>query len=104
MATFIIIGCDGKQYGPISTEEVRKWVAEDRLNAQSLVKEESDAEFRPLSKFPEFTDLFGIAAQTSTPPSLTGMKTLVEGDYELDIGACISNGWALVKNNFWPVV
>jgi hypothetical protein len=70
MATYIIIGGDGKQYGPISTDDVRKWISEDRLNAQSLVKEESDAEFRPLSKFPEFADLFGIAVQTSTPPPL----------------------------------
>ncbi len=55
---YFIIGGDGKQYGPISSEELRKWVAEGRLNGQSMVKGEQDADFRPLSQFAEFTDLF----------------------------------------------
>jgi len=55
---YFIIGGDGKQYGPISNEELRKWVVEGRLNAQSMAKGENDADFRPLSAFAEFTDLF----------------------------------------------
>jgi GYF domain 2 len=71
MATYTIIGGDGKQYGPITTDELRKWVSEGRLNAQSLAKAESDAEFRPLSAFPEFAEVFGIAAQMAgAPPPL----------------------------------
>jgi hypothetical protein len=68
---YIIIGGDQKEYGPITTEDVRKWIAEGRLNAQSLMKAESDAEFRPLSTFPEFADLFGLATQAGAPPSLS---------------------------------
>jgi hypothetical protein len=68
---YVIIGGDGKEYGPVSGADVRQWVSEDRLNARSLVKAESDAEFRPLSTFPEFADLFGIAGRVSnTPPPL----------------------------------
>lgn len=59
---YTIIGGDGKQYGPISGADLRKWIAEGRLNAQSMAKAESDAEFRPLSTFPEFADLFGMPA------------------------------------------
>jgi GYF domain 2 len=71
MATYTIIGGDGKQYGPITADELRKWVSEGRLNAQSLAKAESDAEFRPLSAFPEFAEVFGIAAQMAgAPPPL----------------------------------
>ena len=58
---YVIIGGDGKEYGPVSGAELRQWVSEDRLNGRSLVKAESDAEFRPLSTFPEFADLLGIA-------------------------------------------
>jgi len=68
---YIIIGGDQKEYGPITTEDLRKWIAEGRLNAQSLTKAESDAEFRPLSTFPEFADLFGLATQAGAPPSLS---------------------------------
>jgi len=65
MATYIIIGGDGKQYGPITGDDLRKWISEGRLNAQSLAKEETDTEWRPLSTLPEFADVFSAA-----PPPL----------------------------------
>jgi hypothetical protein len=68
---YTIIGGDGKQYGPISETDLRKWIAEGRLNAQSLAKAESDAEFRTLSTFPEFASLLGIA-----PPTLGAAPVL----------------------------
>src|SRR5215469_4996308 len=67
MANYTIIGGDGKQYGPISEGELRKWIAEGRLNAQSLAKSESDAEFRPLGTFRELADAFGVPA---APPGM----------------------------------
>jgi uncharacterized membrane protein YuzA (DUF378 family) len=54
MANYSIIGGDGKQYGPVTDADVNQWIAEGRLNAQSLAKSEGDAEFRPLAQFPEF--------------------------------------------------
>jgi hypothetical protein len=101
---YTIIGGDGKEYGPVSDEELRKWIAEGRLNAQSLAKAESDAEFRPLATFPEFADVFlPPSAAPGTPPVFSN-ASLAEGDYELDIGNCLSRGWELVKANFWPTV
>jgi len=103
MANYIIIGGDQKEYGPIPADDVRQWIAEGRLNGQSLMKAESDAEFRLLEKFPEFADAFAPKAPASdTPPPLsgtTGPAGLAGGDYELDILGCITNGWELVKNN-----
>jgi len=69
---YLIVGGDGKEYGPVTGADVRQWVSEDRLNARSLVKAESDAEFRPLSTFPEFADLFGIAGRVSNVPPPLG--------------------------------
>ena len=65
MATYTIIGGDGKEYGPITADDLRKWIAEGRLNAQSLAKAESDAEFRTLEKFPEFADAFAPNAHAA---------------------------------------
>jgi GYF domain 2 len=62
MANYTVIGGDGKEYGPITDADVRRWVAEGRLNAQALAKAESDAEYRPLATFPEFADVFGPTA------------------------------------------
>ena len=100
MANYTIIGGDGKQYGPITGDDLRKWISEGRLNAQSLVKAESDAEFRSLAMFPELADAFPAqAAMPDAPPSLTGSADWLERDYELDIGDCISRGWNLFKEN-----
>jgi hypothetical protein len=72
MANYTIIGGDGKQYGPITGDDLRKWISEGRLNAQSLVKAESDAEFRTLATFPEFADVFGAGVQLpAAPPPLS---------------------------------
>ncbi|HEY3762015.1 MAG TPA: GYF domain-containing protein [Verrucomicrobiae bacterium] len=71
--TYTIIGGDGKEYGFISPEDIRKWVAENRLNAQSLVKAEGDAEFRPLSTFPEFADAFAPPPLRAGAPPLSSL-------------------------------
>jgi hypothetical protein len=71
---YLIIGGDQHEYGPIPADDVRKWIAEGRLNAQSRVKAESDAEWRPLAAFPEFADAFGAGtagpAPATPPPPL----------------------------------
>lgn len=105
MATYLIIGGDQKEYGPISAEDVRKWIAEGRLNAQSRIKAESDAEWRPLSAFPEFADaLAAPAAAPSTPPPLmTPSAGWLERDYNLEIGGCLSRGFELLKSHFGVV-
>ena len=107
MATYTIIGGDQKPYGSVTADDIRRWIADGRLNAETLAKEETDTEWRPLSAFPEFADALaaqitaaGIAAASAVATPVGGEG----GDYELDIGSCISRGWELVKNNFWPVV
>jgi hypothetical protein len=71
MANYTVIGGDGKQYGPITESDLRKWIAEGRLSAQSLAKAESDAEFRALSTFPELAGSFAAA------PPLPGIAPLL---------------------------
>jgi hypothetical protein len=105
MANYIIIGGDQKEYGPISADDVRQWIAESRLNEKSLMKAEGDTEFRTLEKFPEFAGAFAPKSPApGAPPAFANSADWSERDYELDIGNCISRGWELVKNNFWPAV
>jgi hypothetical protein len=68
MATYTVIGSDQKQYGSVTMDDVRRWIADGRLNAQSSMREESDTEFRPLSAFPEFADAFAAKAATPIMP------------------------------------
>ncbi|HYG25111.1 MAG TPA: DUF4339 domain-containing protein [Verrucomicrobiae bacterium] len=53
-----IIGADGKAYGPVSEEQIRFWIAESRVNAQTQVQAEGTAEWKPLAHFPEFSASF----------------------------------------------
>ena len=102
---FTIIGGDGKEYGPITAEDLRKWIAEGRLNEQTLTKGEGDAEFRPLSAFSEFAGAFAPQfAAPAAPAAFASQTGWTDGDYEVDIGSCFSRGWELVKANFWSTV
>ena len=98
MANYIIIGGDQKEYGPITAKDVRQWITEGRLNEQSRIKAEGDAEFRALGTLPEFGDVFAPVGSDAPPP--LAAADLSERDYELDLGGCITHGWHLVKTNF----
>jgi uncharacterized membrane protein len=98
MATYTIIGGDQKQYGSVTADNIRQWIAEGRLGAQSLAQAQGDAEWKPLSAFPEFAA--ALAVSFTPLPSVATPVDWLERDYELDIGGCISRGWELVKNNF----
>jgi len=115
MANYFIIGGDGRQYGPITGADLRKWISEGRLNAQSLAKEESDTEFRTLSAFPEFAEVFGIAGQvSSTPPPLSpagvggreaALQRVKGPAVALMITAILNlifGVWGLVRTAFFP--
>jgi len=59
-------GTDGKVYGPVSPEEIRKWIAERRATYQTQVMQEGiDQDWKPLSSCPEFADCF---APPALPP------------------------------------
>jgi len=49
-----IIGSDGQQYGPVSAEQLRTWLEQNRVNAQTLIQPDGAAEWKPVSTFAEF--------------------------------------------------
>ena len=68
MANYKVIGGDLKQYGPVSAEDLRKWIADGRLNALSLVQVHGDIEWKPLSSFPEFAEALADKPATLSAP------------------------------------
>jgi hypothetical protein len=52
-----IQGSDQKEYGPVSAEQIKKWISEGRVNAQTPVWSETSANWKPLSTYPEFASL-----------------------------------------------
>jgi hypothetical protein len=69
MANYTIIGGDKKEYGPVTAEEVRQWIAEGRLNGQSLIRSDNDTEWRPLATFLEFAP--ALQPRSPMPPPLS---------------------------------
>jgi hypothetical protein len=105
---YTIIGGDQKEYGPVTAEQLRLWVAEGRVKAQTSVRIEGATEWRPLAAFPEFADvLASTPAAAGVPPPHGAEAGLPEDifrrDYDLDIGRCVGDGWNLLKNNFGTV-
>lgn len=70
MATYKMIGADGRPYGPVPVEQLRQWIAEGRANAQTQTLVEGAAEWKPLGALPEFAGLFAPPVPpTISPPS-----------------------------------
>ena len=66
-----IIGKDGQQYGPVTAEQLRGWMAENRANAQTLAQTDGTQDWKPLGSFPEFAaDLKPPPASATVPPTL----------------------------------
>jgi hypothetical protein len=67
-----IIGADQKEYGPISSEQIRLWITEGRVNGQTQVLAEGTTEWKPLAAFPEFATALGL---TPGVPPLAAFPT-----------------------------
>ncbi|EEF59880.1 DUF4339 domain-containing protein, partial [Pedosphaera parvula] len=58
-----IIGANQTEYGPISVDQLRQWITEGRVNAQTLAQAEGETGWKPISQYPEFAGSFA-----TTPP------------------------------------
>ena len=66
-----IIGADGKEYGPISADQLRQWISQGRVYAATQVRLEGDSEWKKLSDFPELS-LAASVAPAPLPFAATG--------------------------------
>jgi uncharacterized RDD family membrane protein YckC len=52
---FIIIGGDGREYGPVTAEQVRAWMAAGRADDDTKARAAGTEEWKVLGDFPEFS-------------------------------------------------
>jgi hypothetical protein len=102
-----IIGGDGQEYGPVTSEQLKQWLTEGRVNAQTLVQSQETGEWSSLGDLPEFAGVPGAApaAVPAAPVDPAAVRqqleeTLRARPAQFDIGGCISAGWELVKAHF----
>ncbi|MDB6122592.1 MAG: hypothetical protein JWQ71_1585 [Pedosphaera sp.] len=64
-----IIGANQTEYGPVTADQIRQWIAEGRATTQTLAQMEGETGWKPLSEFPEFAGNFAAAPPTGNPPA-----------------------------------
>ena len=121
---FTIIGGDGKEYGPVTLEQLQAWIAGGRANLDSQVKRVGESAWQRLGDLPEFSGTTAGAAASIPPPPAAATAAaasdaaagtvrvdpkayaddLIARAPKLDIGSCLERGWNLLKANFWPIV
>ncbi len=97
-----IIGGDGREYGPVTAEQIRQWVRENRANADTRACLEGTTAWKPLRDFPEFADLWGLGI----PPAAADLVTRSYGQERAAaqqvtgpaIGLLVTAGLGLVAN------
>src|ERR1044071_3363820 len=106
-----IIGIDGQEYGPVTAEQIRAWVAAGRANAQSKAQLEGTTDWKPLSDFPEFADvLHPKPAETTSSSSGFGSDAaalesrILSRGYVVDAGSCLSRAWEKLMPDLWPII
>jgi len=66
---YLIIGGDGKAYGPVSGEQIRNWFREGRVDAQTRIAAEGRLEWQPMAAYAEFADLCQpVSSMPDAPP------------------------------------
>ncbi len=76
-----VIGVDGKEYGPISLEQLKQWIAQGRVNAQTRIQESSSVEWKTAVEFPE------LAALVTPAPVQSGLASTPVGGLPLPVPA-----------------
>ena len=104
-----IIGADGKEYGPVTAEQLRQWITEGRANAQTRVQADGETEWKTMGELPEFAS--SLSAAAGSHPSINPPKAIevwaaeiVQRDYTVEASGWIKLGWELVKRDFWLLV
>jgi hypothetical protein len=96
---FTIIGGDGKEYGPVTIDQVRTWMSAGRANLTTRVKAVGTDEWKTIAEVPEITESAGTAGIAGIPRA-----SLASPAASLDIMSCYARSWALLKGDFWPMI
>lgn len=99
---FTIIGGDGKEYGPVTAEQVRAWIAGGRANLQTRAKYAGTEEWHTLADYTEFVPGAAIPAPApSLPPVAAAVAGLEPAGRGARLGArCID--WVISIASIMP--
>lgn len=110
-AQYYLIGTDGRQYGPISQDDVRMLLADGRASRYSRARRTSESQWtalRELTEFEEETrprfvvqfDPDAAERERGDGDSVPAAEDRQAATTGLDPVACFKRGWHLVSNDF----
>ena len=60
---YIVLGGDGREYGPVNVQQIHEWIIEERLEEKTPVKGQWDKDWVFLGSLPEFAEGFKRVAK-----------------------------------------
>lgn len=90
----------------MDADQIRKWIAEGRADAQTRIVTEGAAVWTRLADVLEFADALAAKAPKASPDSMPppiGAESAppISSGPTFLIGDCFSRGWQLYKSEFW---
>jgi hypothetical protein len=86
-----IIGADRKEYGPISADQIRQWIAEGRINANTQIQADGGP-WKSAAEFPELAAALGStmppthASPIAMAPAVPAQKANLTAVWALIVG------------------
>jgi uncharacterized RDD family membrane protein YckC len=92
---FTIIGGDGREYGPVTTEQVRAWIKAGRANLETKARAAGSDDWLTLGDFSEFNPQALPPVMASAPDlePAPAVETLVAAGRGARIGAALFNAF-----------
>lgn len=97
---YSIIGGDKKTYGPVTADEVHRWIREGRADERTQIKREGNAVWEDLGTLSEF-----FPAHLSTPPKISRElhPSILSATGTLRVGDCVRQAWQVYRQDPWRI-
>jgi len=97
---YSIIGGDKKTYGPVTADEVHRWIREGRADERTQIKREGGANWEDLGSLSEF-----FPPHSSSPPKISREPhpSILSATGTLRIGDCLHQGWQVYRQDPWRI-
>ena len=70
-AMFKILGADGKEYGPVTVDQIKQWIKDGRANHETMAEKMGEIGWKPLAQYAEFSGQFATQPPI-VPPGAAG--------------------------------
>jgi len=97
---YSIIGGDKKTYGPVTSDEVHRWIREGRADERTQVKREGNTKWEDLGSLSEF-----FPPHASSPPKILRQfkPSILSATGTLRVEDCLRQGWQVYRQDPWRI-